>query len=249
MHKAQARPRHFHYATACVCDRTALAHCNREREAQRWAAPRSAGPRRTAHMPTDTLRATALRRKEDDEMQRMDQLEQVWFGAIISPPLRVAPTTARPCRRALPSGPFDGCACRAFTRLAAHRSKRTPSLRRARRGAACSDRRCSPTTRTTAAAVRSRSSTRTRAVRAHCGRMHCTALHCTALHCRGQSNAFSSNRNDRLDRKPFRCKLLPQRVAFDLCAAMHSTLHCTLNIGDSVLQLSVGFALAPLWQS
>jgi hypothetical protein len=111
MHKckrARTHPRHFHYATARVCDRTALAHCNREHEAQRWAAKRSAGPRRTAHMPTDTLRATALRRKEDDEMQRMDQLEQVWFGAIISPPLRVAPTTARPCRRAHSTGAHAG---------------------------------------------------------------------------------------------------------------------------------------------
>jgi hypothetical protein len=70
--QAQARahtPRHLHYGTAVSATAAASPHCKREREPRRWAAPRTC--RRTHCV------ATALRRKEDDEMQRMDQLEQV----------------------------------------------------------------------------------------------------------------------------------------------------------------------------
>ena len=159
-------------------------------------APRSAGLRRAAHMPTDTLRATALRRKEDDEMQRMDQLEQVWFGAIISPPLRVAPTTARPCL-ALPSGPFDGCACSSGV----HTPRCAQEQENAEFEASAKGRGLFGSTlfaddeddgrgrsiqivdshKSCACALRSNA--------LHCTALHCTALHCTALHCRGQSNA------------------------------------------------------------
>ena len=52
--------------------------CDRRRFGALQPRARSAALGRAAHVPTDTLRATALRRKEDDEMQRMDQLEQVW---------------------------------------------------------------------------------------------------------------------------------------------------------------------------
>jgi hypothetical protein len=229
---------------------TALALCNREREAQRWAAPRSAGPRRTAHMPTDTLRATALRRKEDDEMQRMDQLEQVWFSATISPPLRVAPTTARPCL-ALPSGPFDGCACSSGVhtpRCAQEQENAEFEASAKGRGLFGSTLFADDEDDGRGRSIQIVDSHKSCACALRSNALHCTALHCTALHCRGQSNAFSSNRCDWIVNR-FGVNFCRSVVAFDLCAAMHSTLHCTFNIGDSVLRLSVGFALAPLWQS
>ena len=148
-----------------VCDR------------RRFAAPqtRTAALGRAAHMPTNTLRGDRAA-PQGGRRDAADGSAGAGVALLLAPqPIQVASTAARPCL-ALPSGPSTG-ALAGLSRASLRRSKRTPSLRRARRGAACSDRRCSPTMRTTAAAVRSRSSTRTRAVRA---RVECTV-------CREQS--------------------------------------------------------------
>jgi hypothetical protein len=208
MHKrkrARTHPRHFHYATACVCDRTALAHCNRKREAQRWAAKRSAGPRRTAHMPTDTLRATALRRKEDDEMQRMDQLEQVWFNAIV-----IRRYELRRPLRGLAVGPI-----RRVRMPGVHTPRCAQEQENAEFEASAKGRGLFGSTLFAddeddgrGRSIEIVDSHKSCACALRSNALHCTALHCTALSRTVERFLIQSLR---LDRKPFRCKLLPQR--------------------------------------